>query len=225
MGKRAAASLLSLIALLAGASVAAAESFGKVPGPDQSRCAPLYGKQRILKIGQRIKLRAGPTTNQCGGPPNKTRYAWQTTDPADPSAALGLQQVGHCAPDAPRCTYVAVMFTQPGIWQSVGITGTSPDGGWGAGIGYAIKYGHYFEVGISTEHEHAESVTMDGKGQHRTTTAGQEGWFNFAALPGTYTFSWSNKGQEVHRTVQLDQRPDKSVSVYFEAHRTVVERN
>jgi len=223
MGKRTLVGLLAVIASLAAASVALAESFGKPPGPDQSRCAPLYGKQRILKIGQKIKLRAGPVTNKCGGPPNRTRYAWETTDPNDPSAALGLQQVGHCGPDAPRCTYRAVMYTQPGIWQSVGITGTSPDGGWGAGIGYAIEYGQHFEVSVSPTHQHPQTLTMSGKGQ-RTTMLPQQGWFNFAAVPGTYTFAWSNKGQEEHRTVHLVQRPDKHMTVYFEAHRNVIEQ-
>jgi hypothetical protein len=223
MGKRTVVGLLAVIASLAAASVALAESFGKPPGPDQSRCAPLYGKQRILKIGQKIKLRAGPITNQCGGPPNRTRYAWQTTDPNDPSAALGLQQIGHCGADAPRCSYRAVMYTQPGIWESVGITGTSPDGGWGAGIGYAIEYGQHFEVSVTPTHQHPQTVTMSGKGQ-RTTMLPQQGWFNFAAVPGTYTFSWSNKGQEEHRTVQLVQRPDKHMTVYFEAHRNLVEQ-
>jgi hypothetical protein len=216
--------LLSLTVALAGASVAAAESFGAPPGPDQSRCAALHGRQRILRIGQRLVLKAGPITNQCGGPPSRTHYAWETTDPNDPSAALGLQQVGRCAPDSPKCVYEAVMFTQPGIWESVGITGTSPDGGWGAGIGYAIRYGHYFEAGISTYHDHPKTVTMTGKGQRRTALPDQ-GWFNFAALPGTYTFSWLVHGRTVHHTVHLDQLPDKHLSVYFEPHGPVIERD
>jgi hypothetical protein len=204
------------VAALSAAVTATAESFGPLPGPDQSRCAALRASRKLLNIGQRIVLRAGPITDQCGGPAATTHYAWQTTDQTQPSAAPGLVQLHPCRQDAHVCTYVARLFTQPHMWQSVGIQGTSPDGGWSAGVPYAIRYGHYFMVSIGINGENPpqpKSVTLSGKGHRESTTASQSGVFLFAALAGTYTVSYTLGHRSVSHTYHLKAAPGGSAVI------------
>ena len=180
-----------LLAFSSIVAVASAESFGPLPAPDQSRCAPLSANRTLLNIGQTIVLQAGPITDQCGGPAATTRYAWQSTNPSDPSAAPGLTMVGSCVPDAPECVYRATLFTQPGMWQAVGITGTSPDGGW-AQRSVRNPFGRYFEVGVTVNgfSSSPTTVTLTGEGRHQSTQANQSGAFVFDVTRGTYTFSF-----------------------------------
>lgn len=196
-------------------TVASAESFGPLPGPDQSRCAALRANRRILNIGQTIVLHGGPITDQCGGLPSTTRYAWQSGDPADPSSAPGLTMVHPCASDAPVCIYRAALFTQPGAWQAVGITGTSPDGGWGASVPYAIRYGRYFEVGVTVNgfSNSPRTVTLTGNGRHTTTGPNQGGAYVFDVTRGTYTFSFTLGRKAHHTKVHLSERPGAGTGV------------
>jgi hypothetical protein len=215
------AGVLAVIATSAVAvSVAAAESFGTLPPPDQSRCAPLSANRMVLNIGQEITLRAGPITNQCGGPAGATHYAWQTTDPSQPSAATGLIQVHRCPQDAPACVYRARLFTQPGMWQAVGIDGTSPDGGWGASVPYAIRYGRYFGINVDTEYPTGSpsSVTLTGDRRHETIGADQAGLFAFAVLPGTYTFSFHIGHRSLRQTARLEERAGDEIQLTLSPH-------
>ncbi|HEX4010942.1 MAG TPA: hypothetical protein VHX62_13075 [Solirubrobacteraceae bacterium] len=217
---RSAAVIAVVVTSVVAVSVAAAESFGILPPPDQSRCAPLSANHTVLNIGQEVTLRAGPITSQCGGPASTTRYGWQTTDPSQPSAAIGLIQVHPCVPDAPACVYRARLFTQPGIWQAVGIDGTSPDGGWGASVPYAIRYGRYFGINVDTEYPTGapNAVALTGDGRHETIGADQAGLFAFAVLPGTYTFSFRIGHKSLHQKVRLKERPGDEIQLTLAPH-------
>ena len=168
-----------------------------------------------MNIGQEITLRAGPITASCGGPPSKTHYNWQTDDPSQPSDAPGLVMVHRCAEDAPTCVYRARLFTLPGFWQALSITGSSPFGGWSSDVTYAIRYGSYFGVGIGVDPAigQPKAVTLSGGRRHESTTATQSGLFEFAIKRGTYTFSFRVGHRAVKRRIRLSDRPGKSIQV------------
>ena len=79
--------LPALVALvLAGALLAAgaarAEGIEPYPGiayPNRaynSRCAPLGGLPKVLEVGQKLFLSAGPATDECDDPPSKISWDW-----------------------------------------------------------------------------------------------------------------------------------------------------
>jgi hypothetical protein len=194
-----------VLTLLAMASIAHAEGFGKSPGATESRCARLVANRALLNIGQRIVLKAGPVTSLCGSPASETVYNWQTTDQTNPDDAFGLVQVHACKTDAPRCVYRAFLFTQPHMWQSLGIEGNSADGGWGSTVPYAIRHGRYFGVNVIIEGGQPKSVEVKGGGHKESNTADQSSEFQFALLPGTYTFSYTLAGHSFHRKIHIDK--------------------
>jgi hypothetical protein len=214
--------LLTSVSIIsaAGAAAAAAESFGPLPAPDQSRCAPLRANRKVLAIGQLIILRAGPITDQCGGPASTTAYAWQTTDPAQPSAAIGLVQVHPCPKDASGCVYRARLFTQPKLWQSLSILGESPFGGWSSSVPYVVRYGDYFGVTVEIDDASGQPkvVRLSGHGRTDSTTASESGGFAFAVVAGTYTFTYSVKAKTFHRTIHLKEPPGRTVELMIGAH-------
>jgi hypothetical protein len=204
-------------AILAGAGVALAESFGPVPGPDQSRCATKFSVSRHrLVIGQTLEATAGPPTADCGGPSTSVRWGWPlyTTDISQ-TQTPGLIETHPCPSTSSHCEFKAVIYTQPGVWQSVGIGGTSPQGGWGASDYYAVLTQNYREMYGSVGAPGIFKVTVSGPRRRQTVTTSRSGQWYLLVRPGTYAVSAVVHDTKIKITVKVANDPGVAVNANF----------
>jgi hypothetical protein len=105
------------------------------------------------------------------------------------------------------------MYTQQGIWQGVGIGGTSPQGGWGAGSYYAVLTQNYRELYGVVGKPGVRTVTVSGPHGRQTVKTLSNGTWYLAVKPGVYKVSWVLH-KTIRRTVKVAGKPGTAVTIY-----------
>jgi hypothetical protein len=204
---------------LAAASLSAAESFGPMPKPVESRCAQLTISRHLVNIGQTIEASAGPATASCGGPSATVHWAWPINSP-DNNEIEGLTETHTCRGTTSQCQFKAILYTQPGLWQGFCITGVSPQGAWSSCQSYAVRTGQYHVLTgtiFNLPHNTPVKVTVTGHGARHTVTTDVAGVWRLAVTKGTYTISFRGRRKTIRHKVTVRGKPGTGTTVNLTA--------